>query len=213
MGENFEDQIADANMNNSQLAFDNLTILKEFSNIVNLVRNEDFLETVPKAKLRRVKWVPMFNCLKQGILDEMIQELSSMWEFENIPEKLEILEKQKEKFGDINHENWRPQNNDVTAQLRASDAANLKKQKMLLESLVKEYDARVNRLKRILTAKRGYLKAMQMDILKYQKKSEDLTCKINEKLDNHSKLADMIITEHIDIENINWQQKDLELQD
>lgn len=64
-------------------------------------RNEDFLETVPKAKLRRVKWMPMFNCLKQGILDEMVQELSAMWEYENMPEKLEILEKQKEKYSDI----------------------------------------------------------------------------------------------------------------
>lgn len=44
----------------------------------------------------------MFNCLKRGILDEMIQELSSMWQFENMQEKLEILEKQKEKFAEIN---------------------------------------------------------------------------------------------------------------
>lgn len=43
----------------------------------------------------------MFNCLKQGILDEMVQELSSMWEYENMPQKLEILEKQKEKFMDM----------------------------------------------------------------------------------------------------------------
>lgn len=67
-------------------------------------RNEDFLETVPKAKLRRVKWVPMFNCLKQGILDEMIQELGAMWQYENMHEKIEVLEKQKEKFSDINTE-------------------------------------------------------------------------------------------------------------
>lgn len=64
-------------------------------------RDEDFLETVPKAKLRRVKWLPMFNCLKQGIFDEMVQEISNMWEYESMPEKLEILEKQKEKFNDV----------------------------------------------------------------------------------------------------------------
>lgn len=69
-------------------------------------RNEDFLETVPKAKLKRVKWMPMFNCLKQGILDEMIQELSSMWEYENMPQKLDVLEKQKEKFMDNDKVLW-----------------------------------------------------------------------------------------------------------
>lgn len=44
----------------------------------------------------------MFNCLKQGILDEMIQELSAMWQYENMHEKIETLEKQKEKFADTN---------------------------------------------------------------------------------------------------------------
>lgn len=33
-----EDQTSDVDMNNSELAFDNLTILKEFSNIANLVK-------------------------------------------------------------------------------------------------------------------------------------------------------------------------------
>lgn len=47
----------------------------------------------------------MFNCLKQGIFDEMVQEITSMWEFENMPEKLEVLEKQKEKFSEINPDN------------------------------------------------------------------------------------------------------------
>lgn len=59
---------------------------------------------VPKAKLKRVKWMPMFNCLKQGILDEMVREMSDMWTYENIPQKLELLEKQKEKFNDVNTE-------------------------------------------------------------------------------------------------------------
>lgn len=49
--------------------------------------------------------MPMFNCLKQGILDEMIQEMSDMWKFENMSQKLELLEKQKEKFNDVNTEN------------------------------------------------------------------------------------------------------------
>lgn len=38
MGEQVEDQISDVDMNNSELAFDNLTILKEFSNIASLVK-------------------------------------------------------------------------------------------------------------------------------------------------------------------------------
>lgn len=81
---------------------------KKWNYVLNpffISRNEDFLETVPKAKLRRVKWMPMFNCLKQGILNEMVQELSSMWEYENMPHKLAILEKQKEKFMDMETDN------------------------------------------------------------------------------------------------------------
>ncbi|KAL4718869.1 hypothetical protein ACJJTC_005083, partial [Scirpophaga incertulas] len=100
MGEQAED-FSDIEMNKSELTFDNLTIFKEFSNISNLVKDEEFLETVPKAKLKRVKWVPMFKCLKQGILDEMIQELSAMWQYENMHSKFETLEKQKEKFNEL----------------------------------------------------------------------------------------------------------------
>lgn len=44
----------------------------------------------------------MFNYLKQGIFDEMIQELSTMWQFENMTKKLQILELQKEKFAILN---------------------------------------------------------------------------------------------------------------
>ncbi|CAH2041400.1 unnamed protein product, partial [Iphiclides podalirius] len=198
-------------MNNSEVTFDNFTILKEFSNIANLVRNEDFLETVPKAKLRRVKWVPMFNCLKRGILDEMIQELSAMWQFENMPEKLEILEKQKEKFAEINPDQpaWRPQNYEIKTQLKAADMANLQKQKTLLESLAKEYEMRVNRLKKIIIAKRGYLKALQMDIHKYQKKSDEFVAKIGEKIENHKNLADLIVPVKTNIDNINWSRGEL----
>ncbi|XP_022826583.1 uncharacterized protein LOC111356453 [Spodoptera litura] len=213
MGEKVEDHASDVEMNNSEITFDNLTILKEFGNIVNLVRNEDFLETVPKAKLKRVKWMPMFNCLKQGILDEMIQELSSMWEYENMPQKLDVLEKQKEKFIDMDPDKvlWRPQLGDVKAQLKANDVANLKKQKVLLESLAKEYEARVNRIKKILIAKRGYLKALQLDIQKYQRRNEDLITKINDKLDNHHNLIKTNLADKIDIEDVNWKEKDMEI--
>lgn len=38
MGEKVEDHASDVEMNNSEITFDNLTILKEFGNIVNLVR-------------------------------------------------------------------------------------------------------------------------------------------------------------------------------
>ncbi|KAJ8719626.1 hypothetical protein PYW08_011801 [Mythimna loreyi] len=212
MGEK-EDLINDVDLNGSEITFDNFTILKEFGNIINLVRNEDFLETVPKAKLRRVKWMPMFNCLKQGILDEMVQELSSMWEYENMPQKLEILEKQKEKFMDMETDKvlWRPQLAEVKAQLRASDVANLKKQKVLLESLAKEYEARVNRIKKILAAKRGYLKALQLDIQKYQRRNEDLILKINDKLENHHNLIKTTLTDKIDVEEINWKETDMEI--
>ncbi|XP_026494013.2 uncharacterized protein LOC113399155 [Vanessa tameamea] len=212
MGEKNDNQMDDANISSAEVTFDNLTILKEFSNIANLVRNEDFLDTVPKAKLKRVKWVPMFNCLKQGIFDEMVQELSSMWEFENMPEKLEVLEKQKEKFAEINPERtvWRPKYNDVKSQLRASDVANLRKQKILLESLAKEYEARAGRLKKTVTAKRGYLKALQMDIQKYQKKNEEIITNINEKMKNHGKLAELLVPNMVDVHDISWSQKELE---
>ncbi|KAJ8720246.1 hypothetical protein PYW07_012289 [Mythimna separata] len=213
MGEKVENLTNDVELNNSEITFDNFTILKEFGNIINLVRNEDFLETVPKAKLRRVKWMPMFNCLKQGILDEMVQELSSMWEYENMPQKLEILEKQKEKFMEMETDKvlWRPQLAEVKAQLRASDVANLKKQKVLLESLAKEYETRVNRIKKILAAKRGYLKALQLDIQKYQRRNEDLILKINDKLENHHNLIKNTLVDKIDIEEIDWKEKDMEI--
>ncbi|KAG6441061.1 hypothetical protein O3G_MSEX001616 [Manduca sexta] len=214
MGENVEDCGTgdDVNRTSSEnMAFDNFVILKEFGNIVNLVKDEDFLETVPKAKLRRVKWVPLFSCLKQGIFDEMVQELSSLWEYENMPEKFEILEKQKEKYTEIdeNATLWRPQLGNVKSQLKASDAANLRKQKILLESLAKEYETRVNKLKKVLSARRGYLKALQMDIQKYQKKNEDFIIKINEKYENHENLLKTIGIEKCD-EDVCWTDKDLE---
>lgn len=105
----------------------------------------------------------------------------------------------------------RPQLADVKAQLKASDVANLKKQKNLLESLAKEYEARVNRLKKILSAKRGYLKALQFDIQKYQRRNEDLILKIKDKFVNHHNLVKSILTDKINIEEINWKDKDMEI--
>ncbi|XP_026752551.2 uncharacterized protein LOC113512821 [Galleria mellonella] len=212
MGEQVQDENSDVDLNNTEVSFDNLTILKEFSNIANLVKNEDFLETVPKAKLRRVKWVPMFNCLKQGILDEMVQELSTMWRYENIPAKLEILEKQKEKFAEINSDKkmWRPQLGDVKAQLKASDCVNLQKQKVLLESLAKEYEARVAQLKKTILAKRGYLKALQMDMQKYQRKNEDFITKIGDRLENHENLIKSLIPNKMPVHEIIWTDIELE---
>lgn len=81
---------------------------------------------------------------------------------------------------------------------------NLQKQKSLLESLAKEYETRVHRLKRIITAKRGYLKALQMDIHKYQKKSDDFIMKIGDKIENHKNIADYIIPVKSSIDNVNW---------
>ncbi|XP_045773497.1 uncharacterized protein LOC123872938 [Maniola jurtina] len=204
MSEQVEAYIKNETMNNSVVTFNNFRILKEFSNIANLVRTEEFLETV--SKLRGVKWVQLFNCLKEDILSEMEQEISSMWEFENMPEKLDILEKQKEKYAEINPIKtvWRPQHNDVKGQLRAFDVANLRKQKALLVSLVQENESKVNRLKKIVAAKRGYLKALQMDIQKYQKKNEQIISKIHEKIVNHGNLVEyMAPNMDIDVNDIN----------
>lgn len=104
----------------------------------------------------------------------------------------------------------RPQLGDVKAQLKAHDGANLQKQKILLESLAKEYEMRVNRLKKTISAKRGYLKALQMDIQKYQKKNDDFISQINNKIENHSNLTKMIIPTKVDVDEIKWNVTDLE---
>lgn len=105
----------------------------------------------------------------------------------------------------------RPQLGDVKAQLRASDVANLQKQKTLLESLAKEYEVRVNRLKKMLSAKRGYLKALQMDIQKYQKKNDDFIAKVNDKFENHDNLVKIILPDKVDIDEVVWTDKDMEI--
>ncbi|KOB77670.1 Uncharacterized protein OBRU01_03820 [Operophtera brumata] len=192
MAEKGDDNM-DVDMSNTKTTFDNLIILKELGNIINSVRNEDFLEIFPNSKFRRVKWIPMFNCLKEGTFDEMVEELSSMWEYEKMPEKLE-----------------RPQLGDVKAQLRARDVANLRKQKALLESLTKEYEVRVNRLKKTISAKRGYIKVLQMEMQKYQKKNDDFIGKVNEKLENHASLVKIMVPDAVDIDDIVWTEKDME---
>ncbi|XP_045499893.1 uncharacterized protein LOC123697422 [Colias croceus] len=213
--DNCDNDNLDTNTNNSNITFDNMTILNELNNIANLVRNEDFLETVPNAKLKRLKWVPMFNYLKQYILDEMVQELGSMWDFENMSQKLEILEQQKDKFSKINPDKlvWRPQHLNIKDQLRAKDAANLRKQKASLESLAKEYELRVVKLKKKLTAKRCYFKALQMDIQKYEKKNEEIINKIAEKIETHSNLVEIISPNTISIDNKVWSVKENEFLD
>lgn len=105
----------------------------------------------------------------------------------------------------------RPQLNDVNGQLRAHDAADLQKQKVLLETLAKEYEARLNRLKKTLTAKRGYIKALQMDIEKYQKKNEDFVLQIHGKIENHTNVISTFIPTKIDIENVTWSDADMEI--
>lgn len=94
----------------------------------------------------------------------------------------------------------------MQAQLKAHDGANLQKQKDLLETLAKEYEIRVNRLKKTISAKRGYLKALQMDIQKYQKKNEDFTVQIINMLENQSNLIGMIIPTRVDLDEIKWHE-------
>ncbi|XP_063538571.1 uncharacterized protein LOC134747850 [Cydia strobilella] len=200
-----EEEHVNESMNKSDVTCDNLIILKEFSSIVNHVSDEEFLEAVPKAKMKRVKWVPMFNCLKQGILDEMIEEMNAMWTSEKFPQKLEILKKQRAKYSHINSNTtlWRPQLGDVKSQLKAHDVANLQKQKKVLEGLAKEYEARGSRLRKILSAKRGYIKALKMDIAKYKRKNESNVSKISERLKSHEQRIKIIIPIKPDLE-INW---------
>lgn len=87
----------------------------------------------------------------------------------------------------------------------------MQKQKTLLESFAKKYEVRVNQLKKILSAKRGYLKVLQMDIQKYQKKNEDFIAKIDDKFKNHDNLVRMILPNKIDIDTIAVIDKDMEI--
>lgn len=79
-----------------------------------------------------------------------------------------------------------------------------------MESFAKEHEARVDKLKNILSAKRAYLKALQLDIYKYQKKNEDFISKINEKLENHNNLIEMLSSKTYDLDKIDWMDKDCE---
>lgn len=62
-----------------------------------------------------------------------------------------------------------------------------------------------------MTAKRGYLKALQMDIQKYQKKNEDIVANIHNKISNHGKLAEIMLPNMIRVDEINWSEKVSEL--
>lgn len=101
----------------------------------------------------------------------------------------------------------RPQLCDVKAQLKAYEVDILQKQKIKLEALAKEYESRVTRLKKIITARRGYIKALQMDIQKYNKKNEELYAKINTRLENHSNLIKPWVTKS-DLDEINWSERE-----
>lgn len=87
------------------------------------------------------------------------------------------------------------------------DAANLQKQKKQLESLAKEYEVRVNRLKKTVAARRGYMMALQLDIQKYQKKNDELITKINDKLERHDSVVEMFVPAKVHIE-MAWTDKD-----
>lgn len=54
MGDKVEDVANDVEMNSSEIIFDNFTILKEFGNIVNLVRQVEELFTSLKLFIRLV---------------------------------------------------------------------------------------------------------------------------------------------------------------
>lgn len=62
---------------------------------------------------------------------------------------------------------------------------------------------RVNRLKKTISAKRCYIKALQQDISKYQKRSDECIMKINDKLESHTNLASTIKRKY-NVEDICW---------
>lgn len=90
--------------------------------------------------------------------------------------------------------------------------SNLQKQKILLESLAVEYETRVNKLRKTVSAKRGYLKSLQLDIQKYQKKNEDLIKKINEKVENHRNLTKIMLPTTLNIDKMNWVENDFDIE-
>lgn len=70
---------------------------------------------------------------------------------------------------------------------------------------------RASKLKKTVSAKRGYLKALQMDIQKYQKKNDEIVTQVIDKIKNHEKLVDLIEPNKMNIEDINWAQKKLDM--
>lgn len=106
----------------------------------------------------------------------------------------------------------RPQHDSVKNQLRTLDAGILRNQKAMLESLLKEYDDKVTKLKKTVQAKRQYLKAITMDIQKYEKNVEEVMSQLCEKIQAHTaeKLGEEITPK---IDNDVWfskTQKDVE---
>ncbi|XP_047507997.1 uncharacterized protein LOC125051603 [Pieris napi] len=204
--------IEDGDASVFQSTFDNLFILREFSNISSSLSDEEFLATVPKEKIESVRWISVFRCIKQDILDMMVREMNKMWSTEDMRQKLEILETQREKYAEINPHNsaWRPQHDSVKNQLRALDAGILRNQKALLESLLKDYDEKVNKLQKTVQAKRQYLKAVTMDIQKYEKNVEEVMSKICEKIQTHTALGEEIIPKFDNDVWLSNTQKDVE---
>lgn len=67
--------------------------------------DEEFLATVPKDKMESMRWIAVFECIKKDVLDKMIREMNTMWSVEDMHQKIEILEKQREKYAKINPNN------------------------------------------------------------------------------------------------------------
>lgn len=89
--------------------------------------------------------------------------------------------------------------------------AKLQKQKVILETLAEEYERRVNTLKKTISAKRGYLKALQMDIQKYQKKNEECIEKMDQQFINHENIVNIVLEGKVQNEELNWQKEDIQI--
>lgn len=50
-----------------------------------------------------------------------------------------------------------------------------------------------------------------MDIQKYQKKNEDFVLQIHAKIENHKNFTKTFVPTRIDIENVKWNDADLEI--
>lgn len=50
-----------------------------------------------------------------------------------------------------------------------------------------------------------------MDIQKYQKKNDDFIAKVNDKFENHDNLVKIILPDKVDIDEVVWTDKDMEI--